>query len=185
MLSALSNGQREGWNSDLILALFAAALASAVAFVAWELTYRSPLLNLRVFANGGFTASCLVAFALGVGIYGSTYIVPLFVQLVQGYTPTRSGLLLMPAGFVLGMVFPLAGHLGDRLPPWAPIMAGLALFGLSNWLCGGADVDTPFWSLAGWIVVGRIGLGADYAFTERRRVARAAATSCWRRARAR
>lgn len=159
LLSALSNGQREGWDSDLILALFAAALASGVAFVAWELTYRLPLLNLRVFANCRFTASCLVAFALGVGIYGSTYVVPLFVQLVQGYTPTRSGLLLMPAGFVLGIVFPVSGRLGDLLPPWAPIMAGLALFGLSNWLCSGADVDTPFWSLAGWMVVGRIGLG--------------------------
>jgi len=159
LLSALSNGQRDGWDSDPILALFAAALASAVAFVARELTYRMPLLNLRVFASGGFTASCLVAFVLGAGIYGSTYIVPLFVQLVQGYTPTRSGLLLMPAGFALGMISPAAGRLADRLPPWAPVMAGLALFCLSNWLCGGADVDTPFWSMAGWIVVGRIGLG--------------------------
>ena len=159
LLSALSNGQREGWNSDLILALFAAAFASGCAFVAWELTYRTPLLNLRVFANGRFTASCLVALALGVGIYGSTYIVPMFVQFVQGYTPTVSGLLLMPAGFALAMVSPLAGHLGDRAPPWLPVTAGLMLFGVSNGLCGGADVDTPFWSLAGWIVLGRIGLG--------------------------
>jgi EmrB/QacA subfamily drug resistance transporter len=159
LLSALSNGQREGWYSDLILSLFAVALASAVAFVAWELTCRTPLLNLRVFANGRFSASCLVAFALGVGIYGSTYIVPLFVQLVQGYTPTRAGLLLMPAGFVLALVFPLAGHIGDRVPPWIPVMVGLFFFGLSNGLCAGSDVDTPFWSLALWIVLGRIGLG--------------------------
>ena len=159
LLSALSNGQREGWNEDLILALFAAAAGAAVAFVVWELTCDAPLLNLHVFANGRFAASCLVAFALGVGIYGSTYIVPMFVQTVQGYTPTRSGLLLMPAGFVLALVFPLAGHLSDRLPPWLPVMVGLSLFGLSNWLCGGADVDTSFLALAGWIVLGRIGLG--------------------------
>jgi MFS family permease len=78
---------------------------------------------------------------------------------VQGYTPTRSGLLLMPAGFGLAMVSPLAGRLGDRLPPWVPIMAGLTLFGVSNGLCSYADVDTPFWSLAGWVMLGRIGLG--------------------------
>jgi EmrB/QacA subfamily drug resistance transporter len=159
LLSALSNGQREGWNSDLILTLFAVALVSAGAFVAWELTYRTPLLNLRVFANGGFTASCLVAFALGAGIFGSTYMVPMFVQTVQGYTPTRSGLLLMPAGFVLAFASPLGGHLADRMPPRLPIMAGLLLFGISNWLCGGVDVDTPFWLLSGWIVMGRIGSG--------------------------
>ena len=159
LLSALSNGQREGWYSDFILVLFAAALVSFVAFLFWELNCRTPLLNLRVFANGRFAASCLVSFALGVGIFGSTYIVPLFLQLVQGYTPTRAGLLLMPAGLILAVVFPLSGHLGDRIPPWVPITAGLTLFGISNWLCGGIDVDTSFWSLAGWMVLGRIGLG--------------------------
>jgi EmrB/QacA subfamily drug resistance transporter len=159
LLSALSNGQRQGWNSNLILSLFAVALLAAVAFVAWELTDRMPLLNLRVFANGGFSASCLVAFALGVGIFGSTYIVPMFVQLVQGYTPTRTGLLLMPAGIALAFASPLGGQLADRLPPWVPIMTGLALFGVSNWLCGAVDVDTPFWLLAGWIALGRIGSG--------------------------
>lgn len=159
LLSALSNGQRQGWDSDLILGLFLFALVSGVAFVAWELTCKTPLLAMRIFANARFSASCLVAVALGVGIYGSTYVVPLFVQIVQGYTPTRAGLLLMPAGFVLGVVSPVSGHLGDRVPPWIPIMAGLALFGVSNWLCAGADVDTSFWSLAIWIVLGRIGLG--------------------------
>lgn len=159
LLSGLSNGQRESWDSDIILTLFAIAFLSGIAFVVWELTCQTPLLNMRIFANGHFSASCLVAFALGVGIYGSTYIVPLFVQLVQGYTPTRAGLLLMPSGFALAMISPLGGYLGDRLPPWIPIMIGLSLFGLSNWLCGGVDIDTSFWSLAWWMVVGRIGLG--------------------------
>jgi MFS family permease len=101
----------------------------------------------------------VVALALGLGIYGSTYIVPLFVQFVQGFTPTRAGLLLMPSGFVLALVFPIAGYLADRLPPWAPVSVGLAVFGFSNALCSGADVDTSFWALAWWMVLGRIGLG--------------------------
>jgi EmrB/QacA subfamily drug resistance transporter len=159
LLSALSNGQRQGWNSDLILALFAGAIAAAAAFMAWELTHQTPLLNLRVFANGGFAASCFVSFVLGVGIFGSTYIVPMFVQLVQGYTATRSGLLLMPAGLMLAVVFPIAGQVSDRMPPWLPVMIGLALFGYSNWLCGDANVDTPFWTFAAWIAFGRIGSG--------------------------
>ncbi|MCL2717001.1 MAG: DHA2 family efflux MFS transporter permease subunit [Alphaproteobacteria bacterium] len=159
LLSALSNGQREGWNSSLILTLFAAAIVSGCAFVGWELTSANPLLSIRVFANFQFTASCVVALALGVGIYGSTYIVPLFVQLVQGYTPTRSGLLLMPSGFVLALVFPIAGYLADRTPPWLPVALGLTIFGISNALCSGADVDTPFWMLGWWLVLGRIGLG--------------------------
>jgi len=159
LLSGLSNGQREGWDSRMILSLFVGAFISGFAFIGWELTSENPLLSIRVFANFRFSASCVVALALGVGIYGSTYIVPLFVQFVQGYTPTRSGLLLMPAGFVLALVFPIAGYVADRLPPWAPVSFGLAVFGLSSALCSGADVNTSFWALAWWMVLGRVGLG--------------------------
>ncbi|WP_083764818.1 hypothetical protein [Sodalis glossinidius] len=64
-----------------------------------------PLLSLRVFANSVFSAGCVVAFAIGAGIYGSTYIITLFVQTVQGFTATRSGLLLMPAGWCWAWYF--------------------------------------------------------------------------------
>lgn len=159
VLTGLSNGQREGWDSSFVLTMLALAVLSAAAFIAYELYTPHPLLNLRVFAFRRFSASCAVAFALGAGIYGTTYIVPLFVQSVQGYTPTRSGLLLMPSGFILALIFPIAGHLSDRVPPHIQITAGLLLFGLGCWLSGGVDVDTPFWTLALWVVLGRIGLG--------------------------
>lgn len=158
-LTGLSNGQREGWDSDFVLSLFALASVSTIAFIGFELYTPHPLLSLHVFAVGRFSAACAVAFALGAGIYGSTYVVPLFVQSVQGYTPTRSGLLLMPAGFILALIFPIAGQLSDRLPPHMPIMIGLALFGLSCWLSGSVDVDTPFWTLAVLVMLGRVGLG--------------------------
>jgi EmrB/QacA subfamily drug resistance transporter len=159
VLTGLSNGQREGWDSDFVLSMFAVALVSTIAFIGFELYTPHPLLSLRVFSVGRFSAGCVVAFAMGAGIYGSTYIVPLFVQSVQGYTPTRSGLLLMPAGFILVLVFPIAGQLSDRLPPHLPIMTGLALFGLSCWLSGDVGVDTPFWTLALLVMLGRVGLG--------------------------
>lgn len=159
LLTGLSNGQREGWDSFFIIGMFTSALITAAAFILWELVAPQPLLSLRVFSNLRFSAGCVVAFALGAGIYGSTYIIPLFVQTVQGYTPTRSGLLLMPSGLVLGLIFPIAGQLSDRLPPHLPVMAGLAIFGLSCWLSGGVDVDTPFWTMALWVVLGRVGLG--------------------------
>ncbi|WP_038910271.1 DHA2 family efflux MFS transporter permease subunit [Dickeya dadantii] len=159
LLAGLSNGQREGWESFFILCLLTTAVIATLAFIIREFTTPYPLLSLRVFANPAFTSGCIVAFALGAGIYGSTYIIPLFVQSIQGYTPTRSGLLLMPAGLALGMVFPLAGSLSDKLKPHQLVIAGLLLFGLSCWLSSAADTDTPFWTMAWWIVIGRVGLG--------------------------
>ena len=73
VLTGLSNGQREGWNSNFVLTMFAAAAVTATAFIGFELYTPHPLLSLRVFTNGRFSAGCVVAFALGAGIYGSTY----------------------------------------------------------------------------------------------------------------
>lgn len=159
LLSGLSNGQRDGWLSDAILTDFTLACVSGVGFVAWELYTSAPMLNLRLFSIRVFAGAAIVAFIFGAGIYGSTYLIPLFVQTIQGYTPTRSGLLLMPAGFVLGLVFPLAGRLTDRLPAYTMVMFGLVLFAISAFLMTGADTDTPFWDFAWWIILSRIGLG--------------------------
>ena len=52
----------------------------------------------------------------GVGLFGSAYLVPLFVQTVQGYTPFVAGLLLMPAGLVMGLFMPIGGYMSDRIP---------------------------------------------------------------------
>ncbi|MHB0775094.1 DHA2 family efflux MFS transporter permease subunit [Halomonas sp. WWR20] len=159
LLNGLSNGQRDGWLSDSILTNFAFALLAFVGFVAWEFKTATPLLNLGLFSRRIFSGAAVVAFIFGAGIYGSTYLIPLFVQTVQGYTPTRSGLLLMPAGFILALVFPIAGRATDRTPPPLTIMFGLVLFALSCFLMGDADTNTPFWTFAGWIMLGRVGLG--------------------------
>jgi len=158
-LAGLSNGQRMGWDSTFVSGAFSLAAASLLGFLFQEQRTPTPILALEVYRNARFAAASAVAFILGIGLYGSTYLVPLFVQTIQGYTPTESGLLLMPAGIVLGFVFPLSGRLSDRIPPHVLIIAGLAVFGISNFLMSHADTSTGFWTFAGWVVVGRIGLG--------------------------
>lgn len=158
-LTALANGQRQGWDSPLVTGSGVATVAAAVAFALRERHTASPILALEVYLNPRFLAASVVAFILGLGLYGSTYLVPQFVQTIQGYNPTESGLLLMPAGVALGIVFPLAGRLSDRLAPRGMIMFGLFLFALSSLLMARADTSTDFWVFAGWVVVGRIGLG--------------------------
>ncbi len=128
LLTGLSNGQREGWQSDYILGLFAAAIASTLGFFAWELRAARPLVNLRVLGNAQFTCAATVAFIFGAGLFGSTYLVPLFVQTVQHLTPLAAGLLLMPAGLILGVFMPIGGYMSDRISARKLIIAGLMLF---------------------------------------------------------
>jgi predicted MFS family arabinose efflux permease len=159
LLNGLSNGQRDGWFSDSILRDFAVALVSGIGFIVWELRTPAPMLNLKLFTNRVYAGASVVAFIFGAGIYGSTFRIPLFVQTIQGYTPTRAGLLLMPAGLILAVVFPIAGRLADKMPAYAMVMFGLAVFALSSFLMTGVDTDASFWLFAWWIMLGRIGLG--------------------------
>ena len=116
-------------------------------------------MDLEVYLNPRFVAASVVAFMLGVGLFSSTYLIPLFVQTVQGYTPTASGLLLAPAGVVLGFIQPLGGRLSDRFSARILIGVGIVFFGVSNFLMTDADTSTPFWRFAMWVVVGRAGMG--------------------------
>src|SRR5262245_12820839 len=87
LLVGLSNGQREGWSSGFVLAFFGAGLTASLAFVLWELHVPHPLVELRVLSSGRFAAAASVAFIMGIGLFGSVFMVPLFVESVQGFTP--------------------------------------------------------------------------------------------------
>ncbi|HLT02511.1 MAG TPA: DHA2 family efflux MFS transporter permease subunit, partial [Geminicoccaceae bacterium] len=150
LLGALSNGQRWGWRSDPILLQFAIAALAAAGFLFWENRTTRPMLDLGLFARLPFASASIVSFIMGAGLFGSTYLLPLFVQTIQGMTPTQAGLLLMPPGFVLVLVFPLAGRLTDRMRPGLLIGAGMIVFAYASYLMARVDVNTGFWLLAWW-----------------------------------
>src|SRR5204862_8296509 len=89
-------GHRAGWSSPLTLALAAAGAALAVGFVAWERRTPYALLNVALFRHRGFVGAALVAFAYGAGLFGTTYLLPVFVQQVAGYDAAEAGVLLAP-----------------------------------------------------------------------------------------
>jgi MFS transporter, DHA2 family, multidrug resistance protein len=159
LMSAIANGQSDGWGSDTILMLFSIGIISAYGFVRSQRRAGAALLDLSLFGYAGFASAALVAFVYGVGNFSITYSVPVFGQLVQGYTPTVAGFLLLPASLVLVALFPLTGRLSDRVAPVYPIAGGLILFTTGALLLAGADINTVFWSMSLFAVVGRIGMG--------------------------
>jgi EmrB/QacA subfamily drug resistance transporter len=134
-------------------------IALALSFVVWERSTLHPLLDFRLFREPGFGAAVLVALAYGVGIYGSTYLAPVFAQIGAGFSAYEAGLMLLPGGAVLALVLLQAGKLADRFPPNRVAMAGLACFSLSAILMGFSSDLTGFWLLALWVAIGRVGLG--------------------------
>jgi predicted MFS family arabinose efflux permease len=140
-------------------AAVALGLALAFGFVVWERNTLHPLLDFRIFREPGFSAAVLVAAAYGVGIYGSTYLAPIFAQIGAGFSAYEAGVMLLPGGAVLAVVLLLSGRLADRFPPNRVAMAGLAFFAIAAILMGYSSRTTGFWLLALWVAIGRVGLG--------------------------
>ena len=159
LLNGLTNAQRLGWGSDPILLQFMVSVFAFGTFIVWELYTEKPMLDLRIFSSLPFAAAALVSFILGAGLFGSLYLVPLFVQTIQGLTPTQAGLLLMPSGMILVVIFPLVGYLSDRLPIGWLIGAGMVIFAWASYLTAQVTIATSFGLLVWWTVLSRLGLG--------------------------
>lgn len=159
LLIGLTQGQEKGWHENHVLFCLMTSVAAFVSFITWELLNPHPLLQLRVFLQPSFAPAAFVMFIFGGGLYGSTYLGPLFMQTVQGSTALSAGLLLMPPGLVMLFVFPVAGMMSDRLSPTIPMVIGLLLFSFSCYLLTGLDLNAPFLTVTIWIMIGRCGLG--------------------------
>ena len=159
LMTGIADGQREGWNSDTIVLRLTVGALAGVAFILWELHTPRALLDVRIFANVEFSAAAMIAFIFGAGMMGSTYVIPVFVQTIIGFTPLLAGLMMMPAGLMLAFIFPVAGRLSDAMPASVMIIVGLLLFAAGFAWMTVADVDTTFWTLVAMIMLSRLGLG--------------------------
>ncbi len=158
-LDALNRLQHVALDGHWVAAEGMVALVLLTLFVRRERRTPHPLLNVSLFRRRSFLFANLGAAALGLALFGSTYLVPLFVQTALEFSATEAGLLMLPAGLVLGMTFPIAGRLADRRSARSLVLFGIGMFALSATLFAVSDVTLGFGWLALWTVFGRIGLG--------------------------
>src|SRR4029079_2625912 len=112
------------------------------------------LCGQRVFARGG-----AVSFIYGMALFGSTYLVPVFMQEALHLPPSQAGAVLLPAGLVLAVTIPIAGRFADRVAVNRMVTAGLALLAASFYLMLGVGLATSLLMIMIWTIIGRIGLG--------------------------
>jgi len=139
----LEEGNQNDWFEDpWIKGLSMVAAVTLTALVAWEISprNRSPVVNFAVLKNRDLTAALFLFLALGFGLYGGIFIFPLFAQNILGFTPTVTGLTLMPGGVATGVTAIISGRLlsGKKqlVSPRYLIVVGLALFIYSMWDLG-------------------------------------------------
>ncbi|WP_338050971.1 MULTISPECIES: DHA2 family efflux MFS transporter permease subunit [Ramlibacter] len=153
------HGQAHG-RAIALLALSAAAL---VGFVGWQrraaASGRAPLMNLALFGYRTFAMGSIVAFIYGTALFGSTYLLPVYMQLALHLPASHVGTILLPAGIVLAFTIGGVGRLTHRVPTRILVTIGLVLLTASFGLMVTVDATAPLVLLVTFAVLGRIGLG--------------------------
>ncbi|MEG0920683.1 MAG: DHA2 family efflux MFS transporter permease subunit [Comamonas sp.] len=161
LLNGLVALNSTGWQHSAVL--LAIALACLPVFIWWERHMidkgDKPLMDLRLFACKPFSAGCIVAFIYGAALFGSTYLLPVFMQLGLSYSASVVGTTMLPAGLILGGAIALAGRMADRTPVHWLVMGGLILLASSFVLTGLLQPGSSLWWLIGYTILGRVGLG--------------------------
>jgi EmrB/QacA subfamily drug resistance transporter len=152
----LVRGNSAGWVSLEVVAALVAGVVLAVAFVAWELRARVPMVPMRFFRSRAFSAGNTANFLLIAAIYGTLFFLAQFLQTAQGYGPLTAGLHLLPWTACLFVVAPISGSLVNRVGERPLIVGGLLLqaIGLA-WIGLIASPDLAYaWFLAPLIIAG-------------------------------
>ena len=128
----LDKGQRDDWfSSPFISAMFAVSMLAIAATIVWELRVEHPIIELRLFKTRNFAVACLMMLMLGVVLFGTTVLLPQYLQVVMGYTAADAGKVLSPGGLVVIALLPLVGRLLAHVDARWLIAFGFALSAVS------------------------------------------------------
>lgn len=138
----LEEGHRKDWlESSLIVELGVVALLSLILFVILQLSRPNPLINLGILRERNFGLTSVASLGMGLGLYGSIYLLPLYLAQIQQYNALQIGQVIMWMGIPQLFLIPLVPKLMKIIPPKWLCAAGFALFGLSSFASGALNPD--------------------------------------------
>jgi len=142
--TVLERGQTEDWfATGYITFLTILSIISLTAFVLWELHVEHPVVNLRVFKSKSLSIAAILTFITGIGMFTSIFLTPVVAQRLLGFTPTQTGLLLLPGAIIAILALMVSGKaIQAGVSPVIVIAAGFFCFIFFNWSMYGMDLDT-------------------------------------------
>ena len=160
LLSVSIYGPQNGWTDSRTVSYLVIGLVVAVLFVLWEKRAVEPILPLHLFKNHTFTITSLLGGVIGAGMFGAIVMLPLYFQVVKGYSATSAGLKLIP--LMLGIVSTsiISGKLISKHGHYKrfPIM-GTTIMTIGILLMTRLQIDTPYWQISIYAIMVGAGLG--------------------------
>jgi EmrB/QacA subfamily drug resistance transporter len=161
LLLVAEQGREWGWGSALTLGMIALSLGSLATFVPWEKRMGpEAILPLRMFSSSVFSITSVTSLLVGAAMFGGLVVVPLYLQIVRGASPTAAGLQMIPlmAGIFVTSMF--SGRVMSRTGRYKPLpVVGTALMFVALLLMSTLGVDTPLWKAMVYMAIMGMGLG--------------------------
>jgi DHA2 family multidrug resistance protein len=144
----LEEGPNNEWFQDeAVLILFIVCVIGAVGFFYRAFTAKQPIVDLRAFADRNFLAGSSFSFVMGIGLYGLTYLYPVYLARVRGYSSLQIGETMFVTGATMFLMAPVAGMLSRKMDPRLMMAIGFGAFALGTWQITGLTKDWDFWEL--------------------------------------
>jgi len=144
----LEDGPRYDWFEDSTISFAAVVSAtSAVIFFARVLTAQQPIVDLRAFVDRNFALGSMFSFVLGIGLYGLTYLYPIYLGEIRGYNALMIGETMFVSGATMFLTAPLVGRLMTKIDARLMLAAGFVIVAISNWDMSYLTKDWDFWEL--------------------------------------
>ena len=145
---ALEEGPNNDWFDDrAVLIMAVLSVLGGIIFFARVLTAKQPIVDLYAFSDSNFASGSLFSFVLGIGLYGLTYLFPVYLSAVRGYDSKMIGETMFVTGMCMFMTAPVAGRLSGKIDPRFMIVGGLLGFGLGTWIMSNITHDWDFWEI--------------------------------------
>lgn len=169
LLLALSQGNKEGWDSNYILSLFVIALVAFVAFIIIEVRTENPFVDLKIFKYFNFTLSTLTLVLYGLTFYSSSFLLPILLVNLMDYTVLQLGLMMVPGSIASSILLLTSGWMADRWDSRYLIALGLVFGFLSMLMQSSISLQTSAAAIV-FILILR-GAGTGMLFTPLTKVA--------------
>ena len=144
----LEEGPTHDWFQEE--AIFAAAIVCGIACIGffWRaLTAEQPIVDLRAFSDRNFAGGCLFSFVMGIGLYGLTYLYPVYLGRVRGYSALQIGETMFVSGLCMFATAPIAGRHSAKVDPRIMMAIGFSGFAAGTWIVTGITKDWDFYEL--------------------------------------
>lgn len=144
----LEEGTRLDWFESHEIVFFSVVMIFGAALFFWRaLTRDDPLVDLYAFTNRNFAFGSLFSFCMGIGLYGLTYLYPVYLGRIRGYDALQIGETMFVTGLCMFLTAPIAGRLSQAIDPRVQMMIGFAGFALGTWIATGITADWDFYEL--------------------------------------